>query len=121
MEPGQEDREDADRTRVEHTTVQLPQWSPVRKTGKTSGVFASAVFAAPAAMEPGQEDREDVNEATNALRRAAAAMEPGQEDREDRSPIYQVLTCGVPACREHCPGRHRSLQDKRYETGETGL
>ena len=57
MEPGHEDREYGNmRDALRGNTG--PQWSPVMKTGNTSGSCAGGVDNLGASMEPGHEDRE---------------------------------------------------------------
>ena len=74
MEPGHEDREDADARRR------------VRR-------------GAGPAMEPGHEDREDPPHRRRAYR-PVPAMEPGHEDREDSSGILPLMTWTFTARRE---------------------
>ena len=65
-----------------YTMIEVPQWSPVMKTGNTLGrVFVLSEYQE-ASMEPGHEDREYAPSQRTGPRRSQASMEPGHEDRE---------------------------------------
>ena len=57
MEPGHEDREYIRRSEP-HKDTDLPQWSPVMKTGNTLLLVGNRKTVLMASMEPGHEDRE---------------------------------------------------------------
>ena len=57
MEPGHEDREYSMKTYCS-TQYEMPQWSPVMKTGNTPAFLDLALQPDHASMEPGHEDRE---------------------------------------------------------------
>ncbi|MDA8392954.1 MAG: hypothetical protein M0Z87_09200, partial [Actinomycetota bacterium] len=60
MDPGHEDREDALQTGI-LSRVQVPQWSPVTKTGKTQRDVSGVKERRGAVMDPGHEGRHDHN------------------------------------------------------------
>ena len=57
MEPGHEDREYSAGGTTQDD-IELPQWSPVMKTGNTAGQDGRRGRVDVASMEPGHEDRE---------------------------------------------------------------
>ena len=81
MEPGHEDREYLnDQSGV--GANDMPQWSPVMKTGNTSCRARASAQSPTASMEPGHEDREYAAHPASAEECTKASMEPGHEDRE---------------------------------------
>ena len=65
-----------------YTVIEVPQWSPVMKTGNTLGrVFVLSEYQE-ASMEPGHEDREYAQDERCPSILIEASMEPGHEDRE---------------------------------------
>ena len=60
----------------------MPQWSPVMKTGNTSRRGLARHPLPTASMEPGHEDREYSHHQQVDHREHGASMEPGHEDRE---------------------------------------
>ncbi len=68
-------------------TVCLPQWSLVRRTGKTAALMTAPMASCAAAMEPGQEDREDTPCTCRLIRGSMPQWSPVREDREDGSGV----------------------------------
>ena len=106
MEPGHEDREYVGQNLLVDLH-DMPQWSPVMKTGNTGGSWITQPSGCAASMEPGHEDREYIKDIAatpvrfvvpqwspvmktgNTFRsfvsasvENSASMEPGHEDRE---------------------------------------
>ena len=69
--------------RLSGAGTDVPQWSPVMKTGNTQTTSPVYPVASDASMEHGHEDREYVGHVRDSVRHASpASMEPGHEDRE---------------------------------------
>ena len=106
MEPGHEDREDCwQAVRVRIASANLPQWSPVTKTGKTDRGGTACMLDVPQwspVTKTGKTARAHARDDAAGL----AAMEPGHEDREDpgSSRARAPSTCRNGA-RSRRPGR----------------
>ena len=83
MEPGHEDREEQTSGWWDPGARDMPQWSPVTRTGEEHRLRRGSGQRRPAAMEPGHEDREEQVRGVLGLEDEGAAMEPGHEDREE--------------------------------------
>ena len=108
MEPGHEDREYVGQNLLVDLH-DMPQWSPVMKTGNTGGSWITQPSGCAASMEPGHEDREYIKD---------IAATPVRFVVPQWSPVMKTGNTGPLVCPR--PGRHRKPQwSPVMKTGNT--